>query len=112
MEPWRQHIIGAALVIGLVIFAVVLPCVWLVGRKLRENDLHRTTALNNMTQGLCMFDAKQRLIVCNDRYAQLYNLTESRRSRAPRYAKFSSIASRAEWRPKTNGIMSKAGSRK
>ena len=31
-------------------------------------------ALNNMSQGLCMFDAKQRLIVCNKRYAELYGL--------------------------------------
>ena len=32
------------------------------------------TALNNMSQGLCMFDAEQRLVVSNDRYAQLYGL--------------------------------------
>ncbi len=29
-------------------------------------------ALNNMTQGLCMFDATGRLILSNDRYAELY----------------------------------------
>jgi diguanylate cyclase (GGDEF)-like protein/PAS domain S-box-containing protein len=33
-------------------------------------------ALNNMAQGLCMFDAAQRLIVCNKRYADLYGLNE------------------------------------
>jgi len=31
-------------------------------------------ALNNMSHGLCMFDADRRLVVCNDRYAQLYGL--------------------------------------
>ncbi|MDH3582446.1 MAG: PAS-domain containing protein, partial [Hyphomicrobiales bacterium] len=31
-------------------------------------------ALNNMSQGLCMFDGDQRLIVCNQRYASLYGL--------------------------------------
>ena len=31
-------------------------------------------ALNNMSQGLCMFDREQRLIVCNERYASLYGL--------------------------------------
>ncbi len=31
-------------------------------------------ALNNMTQGLCMFDATGRLILCNERYAELYQL--------------------------------------
>jgi methyl-accepting chemotaxis protein len=29
-------------------------------------------ALNNMTQGLCMFDAAGRLILCNARYAEIY----------------------------------------
>ena len=31
-------------------------------------------ALNNMSQGLCMFDADKRLVVCNERYARLYSL--------------------------------------
>jgi len=31
-------------------------------------------AINNLPQGLCMFDAEQRLIVCNRRYAELYGL--------------------------------------
>ncbi len=30
------------------------------------------TALDNMSQGLAMFDRDQRLIVCNDKYLQLY----------------------------------------
>ena len=33
------------------------------------------TAISNMTQGLCMFDGEQRLIVCNDRYLELYDLS-------------------------------------
>jgi signal transduction histidine kinase/CheY-like chemotaxis protein len=31
-------------------------------------------ALKNMTHGLSMFDADKRLLVCNDRYAQMYQL--------------------------------------
>jgi methyl-accepting chemotaxis protein len=31
-------------------------------------------ALNNMTQGVVMFDTKGRLIVCNDRYREIYAL--------------------------------------
>src|SRR5262249_20330380 len=30
------------------------------------------TALNNMSQGLCFFDGQQRLIVCNQRYINMY----------------------------------------
>ena len=33
-------------------------------------------ALNNMTHGLCMFNAERRLIVCNTRYAEMFNLPQ------------------------------------
>lgn len=32
-------------------------------------------ALENMSQGLCMFDGQQRLIVCNELYASMYGLS-------------------------------------
>ena len=38
-----------------------------------QNELFNA-ALKNMTQGLCMFDKDQRLIVSNDSYAQMYDL--------------------------------------
>lgn len=63
----------AALMIGLVIGVVVLVSIWVVGRKLREQNLQRDTALNNMSQGLVMFDSAGRLIVCNNRYRQMYD---------------------------------------
>ena len=31
-------------------------------------------AVNNMLHGLCMFDAEGRLVVCNDRYVEMYGL--------------------------------------
>jgi methyl-accepting chemotaxis protein len=40
----------------------------------RENEqMH--TAFDSMAQGLCMFDASERLVVCNSRYYTMYNLT-------------------------------------
>jgi diguanylate cyclase (GGDEF)-like protein len=45
---------------------------------LRIRHLQFNTAINNMTQGLCFFDADQRLIVCNDRYVEMYNLPADR----------------------------------
>lgn len=36
------------------------------------------TALNNMTQGLCFFDADERLIVCNRRYVDIHGLPPER----------------------------------
>jgi len=43
--------------------------------ELKARNLHFDTALNNMTQGLCMFDADQRMIVHNDRYMEMYNFS-------------------------------------
>ncbi|HMK79155.1 MAG TPA: PAS-domain containing protein [Xanthobacteraceae bacterium] len=40
---------------------------------LREQNLLFDAALNNMSQGLCMFDADQRLIVCNEQYIQIFD---------------------------------------
>ena len=39
-----------------------------------RQKLHLDSALSNMPQGLCMFDAEQRLIVCNQHYADLYEM--------------------------------------
>jgi PAS domain S-box-containing protein len=43
--------------------------------EVRTQMLRFDTALNNMIQGLCMFDARQRLIVCNERYLELYRFS-------------------------------------
>ncbi len=43
--------------------------------KLSDQKLQLDTALNNMTQGLNMFDAAGRLVVCNERYLQMYHLS-------------------------------------
>jgi diguanylate cyclase (GGDEF)-like protein len=37
--------------------------------------LQLDAALNNMVQGLCMFDAEQRLVLCNDRFLELFRLS-------------------------------------
>ncbi|TMK52083.1 MAG: EAL domain-containing protein [Alphaproteobacteria bacterium] len=42
--------------------------------KAREIAGRFDTALNNMSQGLCFFDGEQRLIVCNRRYLDMYDL--------------------------------------
>jgi PAS domain-containing protein len=41
------------------------------GENLRVRNLQFDTAINNMSQGLCFFDAAHRLIVCNDRYVDM-----------------------------------------
>ena len=44
-------------------------------RRLGEQGMVLSIALNNMSQALCMFDAKGRLAVCNARYRQMYRLS-------------------------------------
>ncbi|MEM9734440.1 MAG: PAS-domain containing protein [Pseudomonadota bacterium] len=43
--------------------------------KINAKSLHLDTALENMTQGLCMFDGGNRLIVANQRYLDLYGFS-------------------------------------
>lgn len=48
--------------------------------KEREEELRRqnelfNTAINNMAQGLCLFDAEQRIVFANRQFAKLYGLT-------------------------------------
>ena len=45
---------------------------------LQIRNLQFDTAINNMSQGLCFFDADHRLIVCNDRYVEMYDLPRDR----------------------------------
>jgi methyl-accepting chemotaxis protein len=42
--------------------------------QLRMQNIRFDAALNNMSQGLCMFDADKRLVVANERYARMYAL--------------------------------------
>ncbi|MFN5715701.1 MAG: EAL domain-containing protein [Bradyrhizobium sp.] len=43
-------------------------------KELEQQRFRLDTAINHMGEGLCMFDAAKRLVVCNDRYAKMYRL--------------------------------------
>jgi diguanylate cyclase (GGDEF)-like protein/PAS domain S-box-containing protein len=43
-----------------------------IGKQKEQLD----AALGNISQGVCMFDASKRLIICNKQYADIYELTE------------------------------------
>jgi len=47
---------------------------WRVRQSLREKNRRLDVALNNMNQGLCMFDADNRLVVWNERYVSMYRI--------------------------------------
>src|ERR1700720_490703 len=44
-------------------------------QKLQEHKRQLDTALNNMSHGLCMFDVEARLVLCNERYREMYGLS-------------------------------------
>jgi methyl-accepting chemotaxis protein len=46
-----------------------------VCRRIQVNNKRMRNAINNMSQGLCMFDRNERLVICNRRYLELYNLS-------------------------------------
>jgi methyl-accepting chemotaxis protein len=48
----------------------------LAAQRLVRRNAHMRVALDNMSQGLCMFDRAERLMVCNARYRQMYGLSE------------------------------------
>ena len=66
----------AAIILGLCMFGV-----WSERRnreKLSERNRWLDAAIDNMIQGLCMFDAQNRLMVWNERYRSMYNIDPSK----------------------------------
>jgi diguanylate cyclase (GGDEF)-like protein len=59
-----------------------LKAQYLVGKqqeeRLQVRNFQFDTAINNMSQGLCFFDANHRLIVCNDLFVGMYDLPPDR----------------------------------
>jgi len=78
LADWREQTRFLIMVASL--FAVVITFMLLFFvRKLLQQ--HRTekqrldTAINNMSQGLLLYDSSERLVVCNQRYISMYGLS-------------------------------------
>jgi diguanylate cyclase (GGDEF)-like protein/PAS domain S-box-containing protein len=85
LADWREQIAMLVAVPGLSAMAIAV-LLFLIVRKLSQQ--HRAskrqlsrekqrldTAVNNMTQGLLLFDAGQQLVICNKRYLEMYGLS-------------------------------------
>ncbi|MEO8319629.1 MAG: EAL domain-containing protein [Bradyrhizobium sp.] len=85
LADWREQIAILISVAGLSVLAIS-ALLFVVVRKLSRQ--HRAsqqrltlekqrldTAVNNMTQGLLLFDSTQRLVICNNRYIEMYRLS-------------------------------------
>jgi PAS domain S-box-containing protein len=69
--------VGSASVLSLALIAfLVMNLTGIVlNRQLRRRNRQLRTAIDSMAQGMCMFDAAERLVVCNTQYYELYGLT-------------------------------------
>jgi PAS domain-containing protein len=50
----------------------------------KEQMLRFEAAVRTISEGLCMFDASQNLVICNDRYASIYDLPPELRNQERR----------------------------
>ena len=70
---WSPLAVGLAMALLVATaYGAVTTYLWLRARRQGRRCL---TALNYMTQGLCMTDAHTRLIVCNKRYITMYGMS-------------------------------------
>jgi methyl-accepting chemotaxis protein len=77
--PVRALLVGLPFGLG----AAAIAGLFVNSRRRKQTRLFRA-ALNNMTQGLCMFDSAARLVLCNQVYIDMYDLQpEHARSGTP-----------------------------
>src|SRR5882757_11253634 len=74
-----ELLIGGIVVVSFLVSAGLWTLTLL--RRLKRSQLRRSafvnSALNNLSQGVVMTDANQRIIFCNDRYLEIYGLVRS-----------------------------------
>jgi len=84
LAPWRESALrrigeGTALI---VLISVLGMLVWRTtdrlaakAEKLRDVNARFDVAMNCMSQGLCLYDRGQRIVLANKKYAEIYRLT-------------------------------------
>ena len=79
---WQSYKVGTGLFLVLAALGLVISVLHFrqanerdaAAQELRTQNSRFDAALKYMSQGLCMFDSEARLVVANDRYAQMYGL--------------------------------------
>jgi diguanylate cyclase (GGDEF)-like protein len=85
LADWREQtrfLIGVASLSALVIIVILALVVRQISlqhqlsqRRLALEKQRLDTAVNNMTQGLLFFDSSQRLVICNQRYVEMFGVS-------------------------------------
>lgn len=75
-DSWQHFGLAGFLWLSLVVGAVIYAVVRLIrARRLVQQNVELKTALDNMSQGLCMFDEHAKLTLCNGRYLEMYGMS-------------------------------------
>ena len=69
-QDWLSGNVAGAIVALIAVIACTI-----IAHRSRRHSQHLANALNNMTQGLCMFDGSARIVVLNQRYLEMYKLS-------------------------------------
>ncbi len=74
LSDWRDETQSLVLTAGLAAVIICGMLIWIV-KHLKEQHRRLNVAVNNMAQGLLLFDASERLVVCNKRYIEMFCLS-------------------------------------
>src|ERR1035438_1208992 len=74
LSDWREETRSLVWAAGL---AAVVICImlFLITRYLKEQHRRLDIAVNNMAQALLLFDRSERLVICNKRYLEMFDLS-------------------------------------
>jgi diguanylate cyclase (GGDEF)-like protein/PAS domain S-box-containing protein len=85
LSGWYQQASLLIILTSLSVCAIALIAFLLLRQWMREQHKFQLrlemqkarldTALNNMTQGLVLFDSSERIVACNERYVEMYGLS-------------------------------------
>ncbi|HTG03331.1 MAG TPA: EAL domain-containing protein [Bradyrhizobium sp.] len=78
LADWREQIRFLIAVAALSVLAISTLLFLVVRRLSQQHQLEKQrldTAINNMTQGLLMFDSSRRLVVANQRYIEMFGVS-------------------------------------
>lgn len=87
LDSWQYaaiYVAGGAALIVLLIAALSWAMARKIWRNVQAQNRRLDTALNSMIQALAMFDGEGRLIICNERYLEMYRLSRAALTRGTR----------------------------
>ena len=71
----RERVLLAVAVVLAVVVGLLLQRHRLSSQRLAVERRHLSTAVNNIPQGLVLYDASARIIICNQRYIEMFGLS-------------------------------------